>query len=230
VGSSLNLDTLPKSDDHVYAAIKQAIATMQYAPGEFIREEQLARALGVSRTPVREAFRRLGAEGWLEIKRNQGVRVTTWSIQDVEEIFEARALIEPYLVGRAVARISADNLMQLKALALEMQRVVRLEQDHATLDLWFEANREFHQILTSACGNARLNQLLNLMKEVPLIKWTFNNYKDSDRELSVLQHLEMVDAIEQRDAAWAEAIMRSHILRAHRSVISKLKLATELAN
>ena len=91
MGYSLNLDTAPKSDDHVYAAIKQAIATMQYGPGEFIREEQLARALGVSRTPVREAFRRLGAEGWLEIKRNQGVRVTTWSIQDVEEIFEARA-------------------------------------------------------------------------------------------------------------------------------------------
>jgi DNA-binding GntR family transcriptional regulator len=216
-------DSAAKSVDHVYAAIKQAIGRMDYAPGEYIREQQLAQLLGVSRTPVREAFRRLGAEGWLEIKRNQGVRVTTWSIQDVEEIFEARALIEPYLVGRAVARITPEERARLKALALDMQATVRLPQDLTTLERWFDANRAFHQILTSACGNARLNQILNLMKEVPLIKWTFNNYKDRDRELSVLQHLEMVEAIEQGDAAWAEAVMRSHILRAQHTVLGKLR-------
>lgn len=213
----------PKSVDHAYAEIKRAIVDMRYLPGESMREEELARSLGVSRTPVREAFRRLGAEGWLEIRPNQGARVRVWSVRDVEEIFEARALIEPYLAGCAVARISPEDVEVLHGLATEMRAIAHAIDEDGALEKWFVANRAFHEILTSASGNARLNQTLNLMKEIPLIKWTFRNYTEEDRERSVQQHSEIVEAIKSGDREWAESTMKSHILAARQSVLQKLK-------
>lgn len=206
----------------VYAAIKQAIVSETYVSGDYLREEQLARSLGVSRTPVREAFRRLGSEGWLEVKPNFGVRVKTWSVRDVEEIFEARILIEPYLVGCAAARIGADDLATVKRLAQDMVVIARADRAADALDDWFVANRAFHDILTAAAGNARLDQSLRMMKEVPLIRWTFNNYSQEDRDRSARQHIEIVEALENRDGGWAEAIVKCHILAAQTSVIKKL--------
>ena len=210
------------STDRIYLAIKQIIGETSYAQGEYLREEQMARTLGVSRTPVREAFRRLGAEGWLEVIPNRGVRVKSWSIHDVEEIFEARALIEPYLSRQATTRISAVELAALRELAVAMRDIVALTSSVKVMDEWFVANEEFHQIISSASGNSRLNNTLNVMKEIPLVKRTFNSYNDDARQRSIQQHFELVEAMENRDPEWVEAVMKSHILRAKKSVIRKL--------
>ncbi|SAL72477.1 GntR family transcriptional regulator [Caballeronia udeis] len=212
-----------KSADDVYSAIKQAIGETRYAPGEYLREEQLARGLGVSRTPVREAFRRLGAEGWLEVKPNHGVRVRSWSIRDVEEIFEARMLIEPYLAGRAATGIAAPELLTLRGLADGMLEIAKTPVTPELADQWFAANRRFHDIISGAAGNQRLDQSLRSMKDVPLIKWTFNIYSDDDRARSARQHVEIVDALESRDAVWAEAVMTCHIRAAQKSVVEKFR-------
>ncbi|QIE26721.1 HTH-type transcriptional repressor RspR (plasmid) [Caballeronia sp. SBC1] len=212
-----------KSADDVYSAIKRAIGETRYAPGEYLREEQLARGLGVSRTPVREAFRRLGAEGWLEVKPNHGVRVKSWSIRDVEEIFEARVLIEPYLTGRAASGIAAPELATLRALADEMLEIAKHPITPELAAQWFAANRTFHDIITGAAGNGRLDQSLRSMKDVPLIKWTFDIYSDDDRARSARQHIEIVDALESRDAVWAEAVMTCHIRAAQKSVVEKFR-------
>jgi DNA-binding GntR family transcriptional regulator len=90
---------LVRSADDVYTAIKDAVTSGQHGAGEDLREEQLARSLRVSRTPVREALRRLDADGWVETRPNYGVRVKAWTLQDAREIFEARLLVEPYLAG-----------------------------------------------------------------------------------------------------------------------------------
>jgi DNA-binding GntR family transcriptional regulator len=217
--------TVTNSSDEVYAAIKQAICQTRYAPGEYLREEQIARSLGVSRTPVREALRRLSAEGWLEVRPNHGARVRVWSVRDVEEIFEARILIEPYLTGRAATRMSASETATIAALADEMLDIAQRPGTAETTDAWFNANRSFHEIISLAAGNARLNQSLKSMKEVPLIKWTFDNFDLIARERSARQHIEVVQAIEHRDAAWAEAVMKCHILSAQKTVLGKLRQA-----
>jgi DNA-binding GntR family transcriptional regulator len=211
-----------KSADHIYLAIKHMIGEPGYAPGGYLREEQMARTLGVSRTPVREAFRRLGAEGWLEVIPNRGVRVKSWSIHDVEEIFDARALIEPYLSRQATTRISAAELVTLRELAVAMRDIVATTASAKVIDKWFVANEEFHQIISLASGNSRLNDTLNVMKEIPLVKRTFNSYDDEARQRSIQQHFELVEAMENRDSDWVEAVMKSHILRAKKSVIRKL--------
>lgn len=171
---------------------------------------------------MREAFRRLGAEGWLEVIPNRGVRVKSWSIHDVEEIFEARVLIESYLSRQAATRISAVELAALRGLAVAMRDIVATTASAKVIDKWFVANEEFHQIISSASGNSRLNHTLNVMKEIPLVKRTFNSYDDDARQRSIQQHFEMVEAMENRDPEWVEAVMKSHILRAKKSVIRKL--------
>jgi DNA-binding GntR family transcriptional regulator len=212
----------PRSADDVYLAIKDALASGRYGAGQYLREEQLAKSLGVSRTPVREALRRLDAEGWVETRPNYGVRVKAWTLQDAREIFEARLLIEPYLAGRAATSIGASDIARLKALADAMLAITtRRPSTSESCEAWFTANGEFHAIITAAANNARLDRSLRSMKETPLIKWTFDTYSDEDRERSARQHVEIVLALEQRNAAWAEAVTRCHILAAEKAVLDR---------
>ncbi|WP_233836258.1 GntR family transcriptional regulator [Paraburkholderia sp. ZP32-5] len=219
------LHTMPalpaRSPDDVYLAIKQSLADSRYGAGQYLREEQLAKSLGVSRTPVREALRRLGAEGWVEIRPNYGVRVKAWSLQDAREIFEARILIEPFLAGRAALNIGAAEIERLDALAAHMTAITQRPSTPETLEAWFAANGEFHSIITAAAGNARLDRSLTSMKETPLIKWTFDSYSDEHRASSARQHVEIVQALANRNAAWAEAITRCHILAAEKAVLDR---------
>ncbi|SAK57551.1 GntR family transcriptional regulator [Caballeronia catudaia] len=210
-----------RSADDVYLAIKDALACGQYGAGQYLREEQLAKSLGVSRTPVREALRRLDAEGWVETRPNYGVRVKAWTLQDAREIFEARLLVEPYLAGRAALLIGASDIARLKALADAMLAITQHPSTPESCEAWFTANGEFHAIITAAANNARLDRSLRSMKETPLIKWTFDTYSDEDRERSARQHFEIVLALEQRNAAWAEAVTRCHILAAEKAVLDR---------
>jgi DNA-binding GntR family transcriptional regulator len=209
------------SGNAIYLAIKGAISSGEHGAGQYLREEQIAKSLGVSRTPVREALRRLDAEGWVETRPNYGVRVKVWALQDAREIFEARLLIEPYLAGRAALKINAIAVAQLKRLADDMLAITRLPSTPKSSDAWFFANSEFHSIITAAADNSRLDRSLTLMKETPLIKWTFGTYSDEDRERSARQHFEIVLALEQRNAAWAEAVTRCHILAAEKTVLDR---------
>jgi len=213
--------TLVPSDDP-YSLIKQAISDARYVPGEFLREARIAEDLGVSRTPVREAIRRLEAEGWLEVLPNRGARVRRWSTRDVEEIFEARMLIEPYLVGQAALKVTPEQIAELDALAERTRVIASRGADAEPADSWFDTNKRFHDILTSAAGNSRLSQSLQSMKEVPLIKWTYASYRDTDRERSAGQHIEIVQAVRARNPAWAEAAMRCHILAAQTALMARL--------
>jgi DNA-binding GntR family transcriptional regulator len=210
-----------RSGDDVYLAIKDALATGRFGAGQYLREEQLAKSLGVSRTPVREALRRLDAEGWVETRPNYGVRVKAWTLQDAREIFEARLLIEPHLAGRAALHIQPSDIERLKTLAETMLAITRHASTPESCEAWFTANGEFHAIITAAANNARLDRSLRSMKETPLIKWTFDTYGDDDRERSARQHFEIVSALEQRNAAWAEAITRCHILAAEKAVLDR---------
>ncbi|WP_244817991.1 GntR family transcriptional regulator [Caballeronia sp. Lep1P3] len=210
-----------RSADDVYLAIKDALASNHYGAGQYLREEQLAKSLGVSRTPVREALRRLDAEGWVETRPNYGVRVKAWSLQDAREIFEARLLIEPYLAARAALHIAAEDIARLRTLADAMLAITHRPSTSESCEAWFAANGEFHAIITAAANNARLDRSLRSMKETPLIKWTFDTYSDEDRERSARQHVEIVHALEERNAAWAEAITRCHILAAEKAVLDR---------
>ncbi|MST33366.1 GntR family transcriptional regulator, partial [Acidimicrobiaceae bacterium USS-CC1] len=107
-----------------YTALRDGIARGEHAAGSRLREEDLAATLGLSRTPVREALRRLQAEGLVEVEPRRGALVATWSADELDEIFELRALVEGYGARRAAARVADAQVGLLEELCEGMEEAV----------------------------------------------------------------------------------------------------------
>ena len=205
--------------ERAYGGIRQGILSGAHAPASHLREEELAAATGVSRTPVREALRRLAAEGLVELTPNRGVRVAAWSERDLQEIFELRALLESYGARLAAGRVTAPAVAELAALAAAMEQAAR-SRARDRLEQVAEINNRFHQGVLAAAANERLVALLGHVVQVPLVRHTFRRYAPAELGRSLAQHREILEALRHRDPAWAESAMRSHILGA-RNVVGR---------
>ncbi len=211
--------------ERAYDGIKAAIFNQEFAPGSHLTEVMLTQRLGISRTPIREAFRRLGAEGWLEILPDQGVRVSEWSLRDIDEVFEIRVLLESYIARRAATRIHADDIEKLRLYTQKMEPQNNLPLDDM-LEQRSAANSAFHNLLVEAAGNIRLHRILQVMIEIPVVKRTFKSYTAEESQRSVAHHYEIIAALEAGDGDWAAAIMRSHILAGRHAVARQLPTAS----
>jgi DNA-binding GntR family transcriptional regulator len=207
--------------------VKDAVAAGRYAPSTRLTEQEVAAAAGVSRTPVREALRRLHAEGVVDFTPHQGAIVTTWSDEDIEEIFELRAMLEPHVAARAAERASPQQLDELRTLAERQQAEVWRGAD-GDLECIADLNSRFHRCLQEAAASMRLARALAALLEAPLMMRTFRRYTREDLERSAAHHLEIVRALEVRDAAWAASVMQSHVLAARRTLPhGAMRLAAE---
>jgi DNA-binding GntR family transcriptional regulator len=205
-----------RSAEDAYRAIRDQILRGEREGGEWLREGDLAASLGVSRTPVREALRRLDAEGLVRHERNRGVQVASWSLHDLDEIFGLRSLLEPW--GTALAATSGlADLDQLRELADAMDAAARGRRPD--LDEITRLNNEFHRAILTASGHGRLTQLVSSVVEVPLVWRTFSHYSPEAMRRSLAHHHEIVDALAAQDAAWAESVMRSHVRAARAALI-----------
>lgn len=203
--------------DKAYQTVKDGIIAGRYAPSTRITEQEVAAAAGVSRTPVREALRRLHAEGLVDFTPNQGAMVTTWSEEDADEIFELRAMLESHGAARAAERASASQLVELRTLA-ERQYSEAVQREAGYLERIGDLNNQFHRRLQEAAASMRLARALAALLEAPLMMKTFLNYTPDDLQRSAAHHLELVRALEARDAQWAASVMRSHVLAARRTM------------
>jgi len=203
--------------DRAYQAVRDGIIAGRFAPASRITEQEVAAAAGVSRTPAREALRRLHAEGLVSFTPNQGAVVSDWSAADLDEIFDLRALLESHGAARAAARASEAEVAALRALA-EQQLVEARAREAGYLDRIAELNSRFHRHLQQAAGSPRLLRALAALLEAPLIMKTFRNYSAEDLRRSAAHHLELVQALAARDGEWAASVMRSHILAAKRTL------------
>ena len=206
------MGTLPAVDsgraaDRAYAAIRHQILTGARSGGEWLREGDLADELRVSRTPVREALRRLAAEGLVSHERNRGVRVQSWDEADVEEIFSLRTVLEPWGSRLAAERGSAD-VDELEELACRMDEAASAPADFDGLT---RLNNTFHRRVLEASGNRRLISLVASVVDVPLVWHTFTLYTPEALRRSLAHHHEVVAALRARDAQWAESVMRAHV-------------------
>lgn len=212
--------------DPTYAAIRAQILSGERAGGEWLREEDLAAALGVSRTPVREALRRLAAEGLVRHERNRGVQVVEWRAEDLDELYGLRALLEPWGSALAAGRGTVD-LEELDELAGRMDAAAaRAVPD---LELVTVLNNRFHRAILEGSGNSRLTALVATVVEVPLVARTFTLYSPDALRRSLAHHHEIVDALRSRDPLWAESVMRSHVRAAWHSLADRVGAADEEA-
>jgi DNA-binding GntR family transcriptional regulator len=203
-----------KAVEKAYVFVRERTLKGVYSSGLRITEQEIADATGVSRTPVREALRRLQAEGLLSLIPNQGAAVTNWSADTISDIFELRGLLEPYGAARAAERITPEGLAELKGLA-EKQYEESVRRAPGCIKRIGDVNSRFHRALQEFSGNARLVAMLPALIDAPLVLKTFSKYEDADLVRSASHHLEIVSALAARDGVWAASVMRSHIHAAH---------------
>lgn len=196
--------------DRVYSLLRERIARGELERGTRLHQEDLAVELGVSRTPVREALRRLSAEGLVDLFTNRGARVATADDEDVRAAYSTRLIIEP-----GAARIAA-KVADRKTID-EMRSIIARGRPGKKLGAaqLFEINREFHLALVAAAGN---RQVTEFIEHVWLARIGSQLYVDApDRTILSSDwkaHSDIVDAIEGGRAAKAESLTRAHIERA----------------
>jgi DNA-binding GntR family transcriptional regulator len=200
--------------EKAYSAIRDGIMGGTYSGGSHLKAEDLAVAIGVSRTPVREALRRLHSEGLVDFVANRGAYVLNWDKSDVDEVFGLRMVLESFAAELAADRRLPEQLAELRDLADRMSAAAR-ERPERYLELIAEWNTRFHKLIHIASGIKRLSTILTSVIEIPLMLRTFNRYSDEDLERSMAHHRELVAALEARDSGWASSVMRSHIVAAH---------------
>ncbi|TQM37920.1 GntR family transcriptional regulator [Pseudonocardia cypriaca] len=198
------------STERALAALRELILHGQFAAGARLGEVELAERLGVSRTPVREALTRLAAEGLVELVPNRGARVASWSVAELEGVFDLRSALEPRLTGLAVPRAAPDDVAVLDELA-ERMLAVGLPGAHQDLDALVPLNRQFHGRLVVIADQPALATALAGAIHAPIQLRNFHAYDEASLRRSLAHHVEIVAAIRAGDPAWAQAVMTAHI-------------------
>jgi DNA-binding GntR family transcriptional regulator len=200
------------SADRAYAEIRGLILSGDASPGTPLREEALADIVGVSRTPIREALRRLEAE--LYAVRTPGGRlvVADWDVDDVAEMFALRAMLEGHAAARAARRMTPEQLSELKDCNARIEAAIALPQPD--IARFLAENRRFHDHVLAASASPRLTTMLAGLVEQPIVRRTATRYARADLERSAHEHGQLIQAFAARDGDWARAVMTAHIHRA----------------
>ena len=190
------------------AALLEMISSGAIAPGARLRETALADELGMSRTPVREALRRLAAEGLVEISPNKGARLMSFTEEDLLELYSVRARMEPLAVRLAIPRLNGTDLQQLSTIVSEMEELASGTMD---VDKMTVLNNRFHSLFVERCGNTVLASALAAVIRPAVVNRTFKRYDDAAMRRSMAHHRDILFSAISREAEWGEAAMAAHI-------------------
>ncbi len=192
------------------AALRDAIVSGTYPPGSRVIEAEVASHLRMSRTPVREAIRRLAGEGIIEHVPNRGAVVPAWDRTAVEEVFDIRELLESHAIRLAARRATATDIAELHASAADM-RGLEQRGGERRWDTYAVLNHRFHRHLFRMAGNERLESILVGLIAVPLLHRNFDSRTVATMKRSNDHHDEIIAAIEAGDDAWAATAMALHV-------------------
>jgi DNA-binding GntR family transcriptional regulator len=205
--------------DKIYECVRDDIIAGKKTPGEKLIERVLKLEFRVSNTPIREALRRLEAEGLLFSVPRRGTFVSKLSIEEVKEIYEIRAVLEGFSARMAAINISRDDVVYLRKLQKELELSART-RDH---DSWHDKNGEFHFYLTKLSGNSNLHNLVvNLKKRV----FRYHKFSTASHETMTryaAQHRKIVDAVIEGDGKRAEKEMIAHLTLVKEEILRFLK-------
>jgi len=203
---------MSRASDRAYAQVREMILSGELPSGAHLVEEVLADRCGVSRTPVREALRRLEAELLVKRSATQRMYVADWSLDDVAEAFDLRAVLESMVARRAAERIDSQTLEQLRACNFAIKAAICAKKPD--VGGFLDGNREFHAIILKTADSPRLAALLGTLIEQPVVWRTAHHYGREELMRSHHEHDELIAAFERADGGWAEAIMAAHVRRA----------------
>jgi DNA-binding GntR family transcriptional regulator len=201
--------------DNVYESLRADILTCRLAPGDDVREQDLAERYAVSRQPVREALLRLEREHLVTVQPRQGYRVNPISLADARDLLRFRLALEPACVAEAIENAS-DGVLR----ALDEYR--RFSGGHEDFIAY---NRAFHSALAHASGNRRMaGSLCDLIGQADrLVRVSVANIRDHDPTQLVAEHGELIEAMQRRDARGAARIIKAHLSQTEKRVLPALK-------
>lgn len=210
--------TLPVREK-VYEYLKASILSGHLNPGEKLTEEHLAKTLGVSRTPVREALHKLESEGLIKIRQKRGFIVSKDSNEEVEELFELRSILEGYTLRIISQSISEETLHRLKGFIQNAEEALRRKK----IEDVFKYNTQFHDTLHELVAyKTRLHRLIvNMRKYVLRHRKETLRYSDGGRR-AVEGHRKIVMALGLKDPDLCERVMREHIQEAKEDALQFL--------
>ncbi len=202
--------------DQVYDAIRKRIADDTLPRGMRLHQEELAAELGVSRTPVREALRRLAAEGLVEMRTNRGARVADLEPSDIRMPYEARLVVEPGAARLAAGRGQADAHARMQAAIAAQRRAI------PDVKATFTANREFHLALVHASGNPFLVRIVEQLWLRRIGAPIYEHQAETPERMhaDADEHEQILRAIEAGDGRAAESLTRRHVADAMRRSVT----------
>ncbi|HEY5252754.1 MAG TPA: GntR family transcriptional regulator [Acidimicrobiales bacterium] len=200
-----------------YDRIRRSIVEGSYPAGSRLVEEALSAELSLSRTPIREALRRLEVEGLVLYRRNRGAVVQTTTPEEVADLYELRARLESYAAELAATRSTADDRKALLEAADDFDRVLGVnprQSPRPAEERWalHEANGRFHRAIVTAARHERLLQMLDRTVDVPLVYQALERFDPAELERSALFHRMITRAVITGQAARAGRLMAEHIL------------------
>lgn len=202
----------PTAADRVYAHVKQAVLDRTYQGGTLLVEGELADAVGVSRTPVREALLRLEAEGLLKLYPKKGALVLPVSAQEIADVVETRLLVERYAVGKLLRSLPAPP-----SLVSRLEELLAEHRDCAARgDLLgaSESDRAFHHAIVAAAGNSILEHLYDQLRDRQLRMGVEVMRADPGRvQANLTDHSAILDALRSGDADLADHRVQEHVGR-----------------
>ena len=216
----------PPASDSAYDVLRARILSGELTPGERLIEQTLAKDLGISRTPVREAIRRLLHEGFVEKGKGYSTRVTDFYEEELTQLFEIRRRLECYAAGRAARMATDKEVAKLRRLSEQMFEHIppKSQADYYCISV---ANTKFHRIIYEAARSPRLTALIASAVDVGVVARTYYSYSETDLLRSAQHHKEIVDAIAANAPEWAESVMSSHVLAASSSAFQRHQEAAE---
>lgn len=214
----VTLDNYKPLREIVFEAIREAIINGILKPGERLMEIQLAEEMGVSRTPVREAIRKLELEGFVVMIPRKGAYVAGLSMKDIADVFEIRAALEGLAAGLAAERITEEELEELERLLVKIGECIQSDDLNAVI----EQDTEFHDVLFKATRNERLVQIVSNLREQIQRYRTASLSSPGRMKLALEEHKQIVEALSERDVEKAQRLAREHIENAENSMLEVL--------
>ncbi len=191
----------------MYSILKEAIISGKYEPNHWLQEVEIAEALGVSRSPVREALKQLVAAGLATEIPNKGTFVRDFSDKEIEEIFEIRELMETYAIMHLPKELGKEQIRQLEM----FKRDFKLYHDADNMDMYIDVDSDFHKYIIECANNSILYELYKKVGNMNMLFRIYSLQTEQRFNESQVEHTQIIDCLISGDYGKAAAINRSHL-------------------
>ncbi|WP_289088604.1 GntR family transcriptional regulator [uncultured Veillonella sp.] len=216
----IRLDAYKPLREVVSETLRQAIRDGIFKPGERLMEIPLSEELGVSRTPIREAIRKLELEGFVIMIPRRGTYVADISLKDISQVFEIRSALEELAGALAAERITAEEIEYLERMLVEIGTYIEKKD----MDRIVEADVNFHEVLYKASRNERLVEIIHNLREQTLRFRTVSMNQPGRLSKTWEEHRLLVEAIADRDANKARKIARLHMEHSEQALLTGMNI------